>query len=165
MLINLAEPSQAADIYSIYNLCREALRHENIFQWHDNYPTPGTITADIESGHLYTYTENGFCLGSICLNEEQSPEYLPLPWRDERKILVIHRLAVHPHAQKQGIARKLMDFAEEFAANNGYTSIRLDAYSGNQRSLKFYENRGYYKAGEVYFPGRDLHFNCYEKLL
>lgn len=165
MLINLAQPSQASDIYNIYNLCRETLRRENIFQWNDNYPAPETITTDIENRHLYIYIQNGQCAGAICLNEDQSPEYLPLPWRDNGKILVIHRLAVHPLLQKQGIARKLMDFAENFAAGNGYTSIRLDAYSGNPRSLALYEKRGYQKAGEVYFPGRIAHFNCYEKVL
>lgn len=65
--------------------------------------------------------------------------------------------------KKQGLARKLMDFAENIAIECGYASIRLDAYSGNERVLRFYENRGYQKRGEVNFSGRALPFFCYEK--
>ena len=82
-----------------------------------------------------------------------------------RKIQVIHRLAVHPDFQRKGIARNLMDFAEAHAKNNSFTSIRLDAYTGNKRVLQFYENRGYIKRGEVKFKGRSLPFACMEKQL
>jgi len=85
-------------------------------------------------------------------------------WKNnEGKVLVIHRLAVHPPFQKQGFAKKLMDFAEDHAIKNGCAAVRLDAYSGNERVLRFYENRGYQKRGEVNFSGRVLPFFCYEK--
>ena len=56
-------------------------------------------------------------------------------------------------------------FAENYAVVNGYTTIRLDAYSGNPRALHFYECRGYQKAGQLFFPGRELPFYGYEKIL
>jgi len=56
-------------------------------------------------------------------------------------------------------------FAEKRAADNGYSSIRLDAYSGNAIALQLYERNGYRKRGEVFFPRRELPFICYEKLL
>jgi ribosomal protein S18 acetylase RimI-like enzyme len=58
-----------------------------------------------------------------------------------------------------------MDFAENYAIENNYTSIRLDAFSNNPRALRFYENRDYQRRGEVFFPGRELPFYCFEKIL
>ena len=56
-----------------------------------------------------------------------------------------------------------MEFAEEFARKNDYSSIRLDAYSQNDRVLKFYNKRNYYISGKVNFPEREYHFYCMEK--
>ena len=80
--------------------------------------------------------------------------------------LYIHRLAVHPIFQKRGIARKMMDFAEDFAKSNNYISIRLDTFSQNPRNNKFYKSRGYNKLDDVYFPKQsEFPFHCYEKLV
>lgn len=140
------------------------MEKENIFQWTEQYPAIHHIADDIQNGFLYSINSKGKSLGVINISNMEEPEYKTIVWSDNNgECLVIHRLAVHPKNQKQGLARKLMDFAENFAIENGYTSIRLDAYSGNERVLRFYENRGYQKRGEVNFPGRVLPFFCYEK--
>jgi ribosomal protein S18 acetylase RimI-like enzyme len=77
--------------------------------------------------------------------------------------LVIHRLSVHPEFQGKGIAKEILKFIEGFASENNYSSIRLDAYSGNEKALKLYENSNYKKAGQFDYPMRDLPFYCYEK--
>jgi ribosomal protein S18 acetylase RimI-like enzyme len=77
--------------------------------------------------------------------------------------LIIHRLSVHPEFQGKGVAKEILKFIEACAFENNYSSIRLDAYSGNERALKLYENFGYKKAGQFMYPKRDLPFYCYEK--
>lgn len=105
----------------------------------------------------------GNCVGIIVINEKDSPEYQGMEWSiEDSKVLFVRRLAVHPKCQKQGIARKLMDYAEKFAVENNYSSIRLDVYSGNPRAINFYEARGYKRTGQVYFPRRELPFFCYD---
>ncbi|WP_409253129.1 hypothetical protein V1502_04135 [Bacillus sp. SCS-153A] len=54
------------------------------------------------------------------------------------------------------------------ARERGYESIRLDAFSGNDRSLKFYERHGYQRLGEVSFlskPEGHTTYYCYKKKL
>jgi hypothetical protein len=58
-----------------------------------------------------------------------------------------------------------MDFAESHAARSGYASIRLDAYTGNPRSVQLYRRRGYREVGQVYFPRRTLPFWCFELIV
>jgi len=96
----------------------------------------------------------------------QPEEYRPLRWRwTGGRVLVIHRLCVHPEWQRQGIARHLMDFAENYASDHGFACIRLDAYTGNPRALALYERRGYERAGQTFFPRRRLPFDCFERIV
>jgi len=100
----------------------------------------------------------------LVLNEDSSPEYDALKWKDEGgKHLIVHRLSVGADCQGQGIAGTLMNFAEKHAPSNGYSSIRLDAFLQNKAALMLYEKRGYVKVGTVVF--RKGVFNCYEKIL
>ena len=59
-----------------------------------------------------------------------------------------------------------MDFAEDYAKSNNYESVRLDTFSKNKRNNIFYENRGYIRLGNVYFPEQSrFPFYCFEKLI
>jgi ribosomal protein S18 acetylase RimI-like enzyme len=79
--------------------------------------------------------------------------------------LVIHRLAINPVQQGKGFAKRLISFAEGEILRMDFKSIRLDAFSGNLKALMLYEGMGYQKRGEVNFPGRNLPFICFEKIL
>lgn len=161
--IKLCSVQEAEEIFEIYKSCRKAMQAAGIFQWQDEYPTIDTVKKDLEEKTLYGYYENGKCLGVVCASTFQDEEYKEIKWKStDENVIVIHRLAVSPEHQSKGIARLLMDFAEEFALKENYSSIRLDSYSQNKRALKFYENRGYQKRGECFFSGRDMPFYCYE---
>jgi ribosomal protein S18 acetylase RimI-like enzyme len=142
------------------------MESKEIYQWNSHYPEQAIFENDINNETLYLIKNDQECLGIIVFDEQQSPEYKEIDWFTEGyKVLVIHRLVVNTKYQKQGIARLLLGFAEDIAIKKGYTSIRLDAYSGNSRALKLYENRGYIKTGQIFFPYRELPFYCYEKNL
>jgi len=169
--IKLCRPEEAEEIFKIYNDCRNAMRAENIHQWYDDYPSLEVIKEDTEKKELYGYYEQeagtNKCLGAVAINTYQDEEYKEIDWEDREgnengRVVVIHRLAVNPNNQNKGIARLLMDFAEDFARKENYSSIRLDSYSENKRAVKFYENRGYKKRGECFFAMRDKPFYCYE---
>jgi ribosomal protein S18 acetylase RimI-like enzyme len=166
MEIKRAKPHQANQIFSMYKSCKSVLEAAGIFQWTVTYPSLETVERDINSKTLYSIIQNGECLGSICINSIQEIEYQMVDWAcNDGKIMVIHRLAVHPRYQGRGYAKALMDFAEGYGLRNNYSSIRLDAYSKNEKSLNLYQKRGYQKMGEVFFPGRESPFFCYEKEL
>lgn len=166
MAIEKITIEQLDEVFAIYKDCKTALDRQGIFQWTDKYPVQSIVEADILAKELYGIVEEDKCKGLICLNEKQSPQYETIEWQyTGGKVLVIHRLAVAPDYQKQGIARQLMDFAENFAKEKGYAAIRLDAYSINTRSVTLYVNRGYNNCGQVLFEGRQHPFFCFEKLV
>jgi ribosomal protein S18 acetylase RimI-like enzyme len=102
-------------------------------------------------------------IGYISLNEIFSKEYNSVNWNyiDNGKPLIIHRLAVKSSFQGQGIAKKIIQFAENHAKNNGYRTIRLDAFSKNRQALGLYEKLEYKYAGDVLF--RKGVFVCFDK--
>jgi ribosomal protein S18 acetylase RimI-like enzyme len=164
--IDKCRADQSEVVYEIIKNCKSSLQAEGIFQWTDNYPTLQIIQNDIELGNLYHIQFDNDILGIINISNIQEEEYKTINWTyPDETCLVIHRLAIDPAHQGQGLAQKLMDFAEMYGIENGFQSIRLDAYSQNTRVLSFYEKRTYTKQGEVYFPERDFPFYCYEKQL
>jgi GNAT superfamily N-acetyltransferase len=166
MNIQLSAIKSKDKILKIFKDCKRAMEFENIYQWTEFYPNLDIITNDIRNKELFELHNEGQILGTICLNTVQEKQFETISWSDNnRKILIAHRLAIDPLFQNMGLARKLMTFTEDFALSNGFTSIRLDAFSANKKALNLYENLDYKKTGELYFLGRDLPFFCYEKLL
>jgi ribosomal protein S18 acetylase RimI-like enzyme len=155
----------AASVMALIARCREKMQADGSDQWDHVYPNLEVIETDARAGTLFLVRDSDEVIASVCLNEVQAPEYAPLPWRYAGRALVVHRLCVHPARQGAGLARRLMDFTENFAAENGYPSIRLDTYIGNGRALELYDRRGYQRVGQVVFARRRLRFECFEKAI
>lgn len=147
-------------------LCRDHMRANGSDQWNDLYPRMEVVQADADAGSLYLLRTGEDCIGAVCLNEQQAPEYGTLPWRYKAaRILVVHRLCVIPEWQGRGGARMLMDFAEEHALREGYGAIRLDTFTGNPRAIALYVRRGYEIAGNACLSARRLPVVCFDKLV
>lgn len=166
----------ALDIDKIMNITRACANNmiaQNIKQWNEQYPNREAFEQDVNRGELYVLIDNTLKLpinqaerliGCITISTLKDSEYNDINWltKDDQNIY-IHRLAVHPDFQKKGYAKRLMDFAEEFAKQQKAHSVRLDTFSLNTRNQKFYKNRGYIKLGNIYFPKQsDAPFYCYE---
>lgn len=152
--------------WSVVKRCRAALVAEGIEQWDDVYPTRETVETDVQRGALYVLEDDERrCVASVALDETQAEEYGSLAWTGEEPALVVHRLCVDPEAQGRGHAHRLMEFAELHAARSGYASVRLDAYTGNPRSVELYRRRGYREVGQIHFPRRALPFWCFELIV
>ncbi|APY07603.1 hypothetical protein BWZ20_04505 [Winogradskyella sp. J14-2] len=153
-------------LFQMYNKAKDGLENDQIYQWTNNYPKSSIIKNDIESKVLYVLKNNDRIIGAINISELQEPEYKTIDWQfNDAKVLVIHRLVVHPNSQNKGFAKLLMDFAEAFGRQNNYTSIRLDAYTQNKPVVTFYKNRDYVVRGYIYFPERKYPFYAMEKAL
>ncbi len=163
MRVVSAAERHIALVWALMLRAREALRAQGIHQWDEIYPTGETIAADVAQGSLFVLEDDaGHCVASVALDRTQSPEYAALEWTTSEPALVVHRLCVDPAVQGRGYARQLMDFAESYALERGCASVRLDAYTGNPRSVELYRKRGYRAVGQVRFPRRELPFWCFE---
>ena len=163
MKVIQAEARHVDAAWKVIERCRAALEAQGIAQWDTFYPTRAVVASDVERGALFILEDDdGRCVGSVALDEEQADEYREVAWTTSEPALVVHRLTIDPRAQGRGLGHELMAFAEAHAARRGYAGVRLDAYSGNHRSEQLYRRRGYREVGQVYFPRRTLPFWCFE---
>lgn len=158
------------DIDSILNITQQCAIHmmdRGIFQWNEKYPDKLAFENDIDRDELYILELDNAIVGCIVVSTLKDEEYVPIKWLTSNDSAVyIHRLAIHPIHQGKGYAQLLMDFAENLALKNGFNSVRLDTFSQNKRNQTFYEQRGYQRLGDIYFPEQSEHpFYCYELLL
>lgn len=130
----------------------EDMQKRGIDQWDEVYPALADITDDLHKGWGFGYFDGNTLIGYVALNEESDPEYETGNWQyTEGRPLYFHRLAVRPAFQGKGIAGSLIRFAEKYALETGYASIRLDAFPPNTAAVAMYEKRGYSRAGYVTF--------------
>jgi len=161
-MIRKANSSDMAAVMLLLKDVVSDLIEQGIDQWDSIYPDAPTISNDINERSLFIYEHEAKIKGMLVLNEYQDSEYSSLKWKYvDGKVLVVHRLCVDPKFRGLGIAKKLMQFAEDFAYQNGYTSIRLDTFTKNPVTVAFYRELKYEVVGTVTF--RKGGFFCYEK--
>ena len=154
-------------ILSVTKACAKTMIVKGIYQWNQHYPSAKAFQNDIKRNELYIIEIENKVAGCIVISTHMDEEYVPIRWltKNENNIY-IHRLAIHPKYQGLGYAQKLMAFAEGYAIDNNYSSIRLDTFSQNKRNQKFYELRGYIRLADIYFPKQSEYpFHCYELVL
>ena len=166
-MIRKAEEIDIEPIISMTKACAKTMVAKGIYQWNEHYPNTNVFINDIKRDELYVLEIASQVVGCIVISTYIDKEYVPIKWLTKNGThIYIHRLAIHPAIQGKGYAQNLMAFAEQFAIENNYSSIRLDTFSQNKRNQKFYELRGYKRLGNIYFPKQSkFPFFCYELVL
>jgi ribosomal protein S18 acetylase RimI-like enzyme len=166
-MIRQGQKEDATRIIEVLSACGTHLRNQGIDQWDENYPSLSQIEIDIRHKELFVIVVHKTIQGCVVLNEVQDKEYFELDWLTDNNEnhLVVHRLGIHPDSQGKGLARQLMDFAENLAKDRKYKSIRLDTFSQNTKNQAFYKKRGYKEVGSVFLSYKKDHpYFCYELL-
>lgn len=138
------------------------MQAQHIDQWDAVYPDRDCIAQDLRIGSATVIEDVGGIIGFVVLNTHQDPPYAPAPWTGTHPA-VVHRLMVHPRAQGQGLARRLMAWSEGEALRRGFDSIRLDAFEQNPIAQHLYATSGYAPRGSRVF--RKGIFTLFEKAL
>jgi len=166
-MIRCAKILEIPDILELTKACAKHMEKKGIFQWNKTYPSKLAFEKDVSRKELFVLKSENNMIGCITITPFMDEEYTPVKWlTPNENNIYIHRLAVKPEHQGKGHAQQLMNFAENYARDNGYISIRLDTFSQNNRNQKFYEQRGYQRLENIYFPKQsDYPFYCYELVL
>jgi ribosomal protein S18 acetylase RimI-like enzyme len=166
-MIRKAKLPEIPEILELTRDCAKEMASRGIYQWNEYYPSQKVLENDVARGELYLLESTEGLLGIIALTTLMDEEYRGVSWlTPDKGNLYVHRLAVHPKYQGLGYAQQLMSFAESYAREGNFKSIRLDTFSKNPRNQKFYEQRGYSRLGKVYFPNQsEFPFYCYELVL
>lgn len=167
MYPKLAVLKDLDNLFELTNTCGLHLKTQGIFQWNESYPSKEVLRNDIELKQLFKLEFNNEIVGCVVISSIMDKEYKSVKWITKNyNNLYIHRLAVMPKYQRKGFGKLLMEFAENFAINNGFVSVRLDTFSKNKRNLDFYTKRNYTKLEPIFFPNQSTDpFYCFELVL
>lgn len=164
LLFRRAGSSDLPEINLMFQTAVNYLREQGINQWDEVYPDCDVLAKDIAEHSMYVVLSEDAIVSAVTLNEEQPPEYETVGWRIQgEKTGVIHRLCVNAQEQRKGYGKRTVLLAERELRKQGFSCIRLDAFTLNPYSNRLYEALGYQKAGTVQF--RKGAFYCYEKRL
>ncbi|RSD26646.1 GNAT family N-acetyltransferase [Mesobacillus subterraneus] len=148
--------------------CKEYLESRGILQWDEKYPNHEYFENAMQGEELFVLKKGEATIGVMVLDEWQTPEWEAAQWTEtDGKPLILHSFCVDPSAQGGGYGSRMLQFAEDFAKENGYSALCLDTYSGNESAVRFYKKRDYDITGEVIMKGKpEGHelYVCFEKL-
>jgi GNAT superfamily N-acetyltransferase len=122
-----------------------------------------SLSKEIENGTVFLYRTDFLSLGFIILSKDELLEYKNVTWADSKNPLTVRYLIDHPIWRKQGISDHLLMFAEEFARDQGFTSLRLDVYGNNQEILSLFASSNFNQAGQIQISEQKIPFYCFEK--
>ncbi len=166
MHIEKATTNNILEVMYLLQHCIEDFNKNSVYQWNTSYPDYFKLLREIEKGHLYVIRNKGVSIGAITFSEQQEPTFNEIEWKNNTdEYIVIRRIAVFPSWQKKGIGRKLIKFAEEYAKENKYKSIRLDVASSSVHLINLYKSFGYESLGDILYPKQKETFECLEKVI
>lgn len=133
-------------------------------QWNSAYPTLNHFSAAVEAGSLFVALVEDQIAGAVILDENQAPEYRPLPWSTPEKSLVIHKLALGQPYMGRGVAGAMLAFAREEACRRGLGGLRVDTYHKNLPMRRLLAKQGFSFVGPIQFPFQQPgDYLCFEK--
>lgn len=95
---------------------------------------------------ILKYVLDGQLLGCVCLENKGSALYLGM-------------LTVSPDIQAQGIGKRLLQAAEEYALSHQCQKITMTVLPMRHELVAFYERRGFQSTGKTHpFPADDPNF-------
>lgn len=130
------EISDLPRILDFYQLViRETSDMPRYGRWiYGQHPTEGMIEDYVRKGVMYCSEEGQDITVAVAVTSYQTEDYHGIDWQAELtddEVAVVHILAVNPHFQKCGYARKAMKEVIELAREKGLKAVRLDALECN----------------------------------
>ena len=133
MEIIQAKPTDLIEILYLLKVCILDMNPKGLKHWNSAFPGTEVIQSDLENGTIYLVKDRGVCKGMVTLNDHEPEDYKSVAFQAGiKKPLYLQNLAVHPKWQGKGIATLMVDFAQKFAKENGFDSIRLDVFKPSE---------------------------------
>ena len=166
MEIRKAIPSDLVEILYLLRVCIKDMNEKGMKQWNSAHPESGVIKRNLEEGYIYLLKDKGVCKGMVTLTPEVPVDHKDLNLSgDNRKVLYIQWMAVHPNWQGRGIARMLLEYAENHARKNKFDMIQIDVFSEHDLAHQICQKKEFTEAGKFHSSFQKIPFICYEKVI
>lgn len=135
-------------------------------QWSDEYPGAQKFKEDLHNQSLHVFEEDGTVKGFAVVDNEHPYPYDDIPWELTRAdSRALHRMAVDPRYQGQGIAAKMMRAIENMLVGRGVKGIHTDTSLENAKMQYQFEKNDFEFKGKLNLDDNlDDWYVAYEKV-
>lgn len=160
-----AQFSEAGQIWEILQGAIARRLADGSNQWQDGYPNVDNVRNDIDKGAGYVMVADDIIVGYVAIFINDEPAYAKIKgrWLTNGDFVVFHRVAIAEQFLRQGLAKKILHFIEEFAISKNILSVKADTNFDNFAMMRIFDTLGYVQCGEVSFRGSSR--IAYEKVL
>src|SRR3954465_6346175 len=124
MNIRTATLADLPHVMAIVRATVDAMRVYGNDQWDNAYPDEARFRRDVDAESLFIAERDGRVIGFITVDQDEPDAYPPLTWKnDGGGLMVIHRFAIAPDAQKGGVASALERHACDLARKRGVSHM------------------------------------------
>ena len=167
MEFRLARELDREKIEKIYEDGSLKLKSLGIDQWQGaDKPNLNNFKDFIENRNIYVLEDQGKVVSTVIIydHDEDYENNLAGEWKSPRPYVALHRIGSLASERKKGYGRKIIEFAEAYARENNFKSVRIDTHRGNKSMQNLLNALGYSYVGLVYLGGKSERF-AYEKVL
>lgn len=164
MKLRLTTMQDLDAIMTIINQAKEYFKTHDINQWQDGYPNEISIINDISRNEAYLLEDNGNVLATVMISTtvESNYNHIDGKWLQDKKYLVIHRIAIRNDQKGNGLAKIILDEAIKLFPD--IASIRMDTHDDNFSMQRFLTKYGFKYCGTIYLETKESR-RAYEKVL
>lgn len=137
MKIQLAEKNNLIEVLYIIRECSRQLMERGVKYWNNSMVDFNDIAEDISNKYVYILYINRVSVGTITIK----------PHKINSDICMISRLAIYPPYQNKGLARTLLEFAENVARENRSRVIKGITPLDDQAIKQLMEEKGFCNKG------------------
>lgn len=167
MEFRLAKEIDREKIEKIYEDGSLKLKSLGINQWQGNEkPNLNNFSNLNENDIIYVLEDKEIIVSTLIIydKDEDYENNLVGTWNSPKPYVVLHRIATLSGARKKGYGRKIIEFAENYARENNFKSVRVDTHRENKSMQNLLNSMEYNYVGIVYLDGKRERF-AYEKIL
>ncbi len=135
-------------------------------EWKPPIPDFTALKNEVDQERLYIFRNKNITIGTFSFTDDKPESFSKVEWNKKNdKTLYITRLIISPNWLNKENGKQIIKHIEEFAKQNGYSSMKLNIKSNNTLMNNFYKEIGFDFRGDLLYPEQQTPYYFYEKNL
>ena len=167
MEFRLAREIDKIEIEKIYEDGSLKLKSLGINQWQgQDKPNLDNFKNLIANKNIFVLEDNKRVVSTVIIYDYDLDyeKNLDGKWNSPKPYVALHRIGTLESERNKGYGRKIIEFAESYARENNFKSVRIDTHRGNKTMQGLLKSLNYKYVGLVYLSGKNERL-AFEKIL
>ena len=167
MEFRLAKEIDREEIEKIYEDGSLKLKSLGINQWQgQDKPNLDNFKNLIANKNIYVLEDKEKVVSTVIIYDYDLDyeKNLDGKWNSSKAYVALHRIGTLESERNKGYGRKIIEFAESYARENNFKSVRIDTHRENKSMQNLLKSMNYVYVGLVYLDGKNERL-AFEKVL